>query len=83
MTERLFIGTTPTGLVYCDRGREAAGDYLCIARLSFATLKLEVFEPRSHLLDAIRRDASKVQARKGEPYAISACGQTVTLGGGA
>jgi len=77
----LFIGVFSTGLVYADRTVEVHGDYKRLAFLCFATLKLEE-QPdiRADLVESIRKHAAKVQARRGEQYVVSGCGQTVLLG---
>lgn len=77
----LFIGCFATGIGYADRTREVNGDYKHLAFLSFATLKLEE-EPgiRPDLADRIRKHAATIQARRGEQYVVSGCGQTVLLG---
>ena len=48
--------------------------------LLFSTLELEIRAPKSDLLPIIREDAAKIQARRGESYVVSGCGQTVLLG---
>lgn len=78
--DRLFIGVFPTGLSYADRRQEENGDYKVVAHLSFADLTLDIYEPASVLLQDVVIHAARVQARRGEKYAISASGQTVTLG---
>jgi hypothetical protein len=77
----LFIGVMPTGIGYCDTSKEEHGDYQVVAFLPFRSLELEVRRPRSPLLAAIREDAARIQARRGEDYIVSGCGQTVRLGG--
>lgn len=79
----LFVGVYPTGLVFADRAREHAGDYLRLAFLPFSTLELEWSGAKmpQELRDAITAQAAALEARRGEPYQISAAGQTVTLGG--
>lgn len=81
--DRLFIGLFPAGIVYCDTSREEAGDYKRIAFMSYAKLDLEIDDPKSDLLGLIREAAAKIQARRGESFVVSGCGQTVLLGGGA
>lgn len=80
---RLFIGTMPTGLAYCDLYREINHDYARVAFLPFSTLELAVEDPDSPLLPEIVDHAATVQAQRGQPYRVSTCGQTVILGGGA
>jgi hypothetical protein len=79
--ERLFIGVTPTGIVYADRSREVDGDYARCAFLPFDTLALDV-SPKcpEELRGPIRADAATIIARRGEKFAISASDQTVVLG---
>lgn len=79
--DRLFIGVQPCGLVYCDRGR-GSGDYLRLAFLPFRTLQVqwEGEAMTSDMRAAIERDASRMAEMRGQQYAVSACGQTVTLG---
>jgi hypothetical protein len=81
MTEsRLFIGVYPAGLVYADRGREEHGDYARLAFLSYRTLTLD-FSPGSEAFRAvIEAHAAKVQAKRGERFEVSTCGQSVLLG---
>lgn len=79
-TEPLFVGIYPAGIVYADRRKEEHGDYKCIAFLSFDTLELTIYDKKSDLLPAIRTDAALLQARRGEEYRVSTCGQTVLLG---
>lgn len=82
MTDRIFCGVYPAGLVYADRQREVAGDYARLAFLPYATLEPE-FErscPRE-LRVSIEADVAAMQARRGELFEISTCGQTVLLGG--
>lgn len=77
--ERLFIGCYPTGLVYADKGIEVAGDYKRIAYLNYATLVLDVDDLKSVLLPAIREDAARMQAQRGEQFPIAG-NMSVTLG---
>jgi len=82
--DRLFIGVFPTGIRYADRSRERDGDYLKLAFLPFSTLELEWHESEAKvpadLRAAIRADAKRVIAKRGQEYPVSASGQTVTLG---
>ncbi len=77
---RIFAACFPAGIVYADTKRERHGDYVRLAFLSYATLKLDI-EPdcpkelRQHIID----DAAKIQARKGEQFQ-TAGNQYVTLG---
>ena len=81
---RLFSYVAATGIGYCDRHRKAGGDYNYknIAHLSFSTLELKVYDPKSELLPEIKKGAANLQARKGEQYQVSTSGQYVTLGFG-
>ena len=80
-TERLFIGKFPAGLSYADTQREEHGDYVQVAFMSYVTLKLEI-RPNCppELINRIRRHAATVQAKRGQEYQVSTCGQTVRLG---
>lgn len=80
INERLFIGVYPCGIVYADKERETDGDYARVAFLDYRTLTLTVDDKNSPLLDAVRADAAAIQARRGQQFPISACGQTITLG---
>jgi hypothetical protein len=79
---RLFVGVYPCGLVYADLWTEEGGDYKRLAFLPYRTLSLEM-EPScpDHLAREIRRNAGRVQARRGEHFQVSTAGQTVLLGG--
>ncbi len=81
LLDRLSVGVYPTGISYADRAREEHGDYAKVAHLSFRTLELEVYKPKSPLLPLIRKDAAKIIARRGERFETSASGQYVILGG--
>lgn len=81
MSDRLFIGVYPEGIVYADRSREKHGDYARVAFLPYRTLVLDVdkgADPK--LVEQARAHAATLQARKGELYEVSTCGQTVRLG---
>ena len=82
-SERVFVGTFPTGISYADRTLEIGGDYKRLAFLPFTTLVLEWTAKRvpPDLRDYIERDAARLQARRGEFYEVSQAGQTVLLGG--
>lgn len=75
----LFVGVFPTGLSYCDRSR----DYRKLAFLPFSSLVLE-WAPGVRVSPMMRAeieaDAKKMQARRGEAFIVSTCGQTVLLG---
>lgn len=84
LSDRLFSGVYPTGIVYADRARSRGGDYERVAFLSFSTLELEVArgQEKSPLLPLVREDAARLQARRGQRYEVSASGQYVVLGHG-
>lgn len=80
---RIFSCVFPTGISYADRTVEdrRTRDYKRLAFLPFATLELEVEkECPPDLLTEIREDAAKIQARRGQPFQVSSCNQTVILG---
>ena len=78
---RLFVGVFPGGLVYADRWAEQHGDYKRLAFLPYATLALQV-EPDCppDLRTEIETAAATIIAQRGQPFQVSACGQTVILG---
>lgn len=79
--DRLFVGLYPAGVVYADKRREKHGDYARCAFLSYRTLKLEVeSDCPKPLVTVIKRDAAKLQARRGEDLVYTSSGQTVRLG---
>jgi hypothetical protein len=82
MSERLFIGVYPAGIVYADRTRECGGDYQRLAFLAYDTLHLSI---RSSCPEALRPEieahAATIQARRGEIFEVSTAGQTIRLGG--
>jgi hypothetical protein len=79
--DRLFAGVFPCGISYADRTREVAGDYKPLAFLPFSTLhpKFEKDCPPG-LRALIEADMAVIQARRGEHFQVSTCGQTVLLG---
>lgn len=82
LTDRLFIGTFPTGISYADKQRERHGDYMRIAFLPFSTLELE-WSPGRHppeLRKLVEQDATQMVKRRGQAFQVSSAGQTVTLG---
>lgn len=80
-TDRLFIGIFPAGIAYADRHREEHGDYKRVAFLPFASLVLKPSRNASpELLQAAREHAATIQARKGERFTVSGCGQYIILG---
>lgn len=77
----IFAGCFPTGIVYANRRVEEHGDYKRLAFLSFASLELSIEKDcPAELRDHILADAASVQAKRGETYKVSSCGQTVLLG---
>ena len=80
LSDRWFSGINPAGIVYADRAIEIDHDYKRVAFLPYATLELEIADPASPLLDRVKADAAAMQARRGEQFRISTCGQTVLLG---
>lgn len=78
---RMFVGVYPTGIIYADRKRERGGDYARLGFLCFRTLELDIeHDCPPELRPEIVEAAAGIQARKGEEFPISACGQTVLLG---
>jgi hypothetical protein len=81
LSERIFAGVFPEGIVYADRKRERGGDYVRLAFLSFATLGLDIeTDCPEELRPQILASAARIQARKGEQFQTSSSGQSVTLG---
>lgn len=80
MKDRLFVAVHATCLAYCDISREVNGDYLCVARLPYKSLELEVLEPKHDLLPEIKADAARLIARRGDKFEVSTSGQYVVLG---
>jgi hypothetical protein len=79
---QLFIGVFPCGISYADRHHEEHGDYKSLAFLPYSSLVLEFRKDCPvELRGKIIASAAAIQARKGEQYQISGCGQTVLLGG--
>jgi hypothetical protein len=81
LAERIFSGVYPCGIVYADRQNEKSGDYKRLAFLSYSTLELDLEADCPFELQLIIvNDAKRIQSMKGQPFEISTCGQTVTLG---
>lgn len=79
MSDRLFIGAYPCGLVYADREREQHGDYKRLAFLSYASLELDLEKDcPADLAEQITKDAAIMQAKRGERFQIA--NQSVVLG---
>lgn len=80
--DRLFIGIYPGGIIYADRARDKHGDYARAAFLDYRTLSLSIeSDCPDELRTVIISLAKDIQAKKGEMFRVSACGQTVVLGG--
>lgn len=78
---RVMVAVHAAGVVYCDRQVEVNGDYKRLAFLPYDTLVLEWGDCPSELLRReIERDASVIQAQRGQLWQVSTCGQTVLLG---
>ena len=79
--ERLFCGVFPGGISWADRGREKHGDYARLAFMPYATLEATI-EPDcpKALRPMIEAAIEAFQARRGQEFPISTCGQTVLLG---
>lgn len=80
MTDRLFIGIYPGGIVYADREREKYGDYLRAAFLPYHSLELVMSACDPALVQPIKDHAATIQARRGEQFKIDCAGHTVVLG---
>jgi len=71
----------PCGIEFSDRHNEEHGDYKPLAFLPFDTLVLDVRKDCPvDLVAEIKSTAAIYQARSGEQFQISTCGQTVLLG---
>jgi len=83
MSDRLFCGVFPSGIVWSDRGVREHGDYRRLAFLDYAHLNLQLSKgvPK-HLEAEIRADAAEIIAKRGQRYDVSACRQYVILGSG-
>jgi hypothetical protein len=80
-SDPLFIGIFPAGISYANRNVEEHGDYKRLAFLPYDTLALEVQKDcPPELRHRIVEDAKTIQARRGMPFRISTCDQTVMLG---
>lgn len=82
MSERLFSGIYPTGIMYADRTNEVNGDYKRLAFLPYKELELEVEKDcPADLRTQIEQSAAKIIARRGERFQISgSSNQSVILG---
>jgi len=78
---RLFAGVYPGGIVFADRWIDADGDYKRVAFLPYETLEIKwAADAPKELKPLVMDHAAELQAKRGEQYRISTCGQTVTLG---
>jgi hypothetical protein len=80
LNDRLFIGLYPAGIVYADKSHTAGGDYKQVAFLPYRTLTLEIRDAESPLLESAKAHAAGIQAQRGKPLTVSACGQSALLG---
>lgn len=79
--DRLLICVYPAGFSYVDRGRKVDGDYQKLAFLPFSNLVPDIAKDcPKELLPLVMADIQDLQARRGESYQVSTCGQTITLG---
>jgi hypothetical protein len=79
--DRLFIGLYPAGVVYADRETEVNGDYKRCAFLPYDTLDPHFqIDCPPELREAIMEDVFAMQAKSGQLFQVSTCGQTVLLG---
>lgn len=79
--KRIFCCIMPVGFSWSDRSRLVNGDYKKLAFMPFSTLDLAIVPNcPADLAAFITADAAKLQARRGEDYQVSTCGQTVKLG---
>ena len=81
LDDRWYCGKFPCGLVYADRAIEVHGDYKRVAFLPYSSLVLEIADPNSPLIERVKSDAAALQARRGQVFAISTCGQTDAAAG--
>lgn len=81
LSDRLFCGVYPGGLVWADRGREKAGDYAKLAFMPYDTLeaKFEADFPKA-FIPLIQEEVKRMQERRGQEFRTSATGQAVILG---
>ena len=79
--QRIFIGIYPTGILYADRQREVQGDYARLAFLPWSLVPEFARDCPPELRPEIEAHMATVQARRGEDFEVSGCGQTVLLGG--
>lgn len=81
VAERLFIGVYPAGIVYADRKREERGDYKRLGFLPYRSLEIQI-DPNcpSCLRTLVEAHAATIQARRGQRFEVSTCGQHVILG---
>lgn len=81
ITDRVFCGIRPTGIIWADRERLSCGDYATLCFLPYRTLILEFQDDcPAHLRPEIEATAAAVQAKRGTWYQITTSGQSVLLG---
>lgn len=82
LSDRLFIGMYPTGIVYADRAHEIDGDYARIAFLPYSTLQLRWAPGVRELPPELRRavEDDSMRYKRGDLLEVSSSGQTVRLG---
>ena len=71
VTDRLFCGIYPGGIVYADRAIEEDHDYKRVAFLAYDDLALRIDDPNSPLLGQVKQDALYFQTRRGQRFPIS------------
>jgi hypothetical protein len=72
MSDRIFVGVYPEGLVYADRAREVAGDYARLAFQPYDTLEPDYARDiPSDVRPSLERLIRGVQARRGERFSRS------------
>ena len=77
----LYVGSRADGIIYADRRRLVDDDFARCAYLAYDTLLL-VIEPDcpADLLPEITADATRLQARAGQDYVVTAFTPPVRLG---
>jgi hypothetical protein len=79
--DELFVGVFPCGLSFCDKTRDENGDYLKVAFLPYATLKLEWYgKCPADMRLRIEATASEMIDKRGQEFRVTTSGQTVMLG---
>lgn len=79
--EDISIVSFPGGMSFADRTREEHGDYKRLGFIPWDTLEPSIKPDCPPVArELITTTATELQARSGESYTISACGQSVRLG---